>query len=60
MEDKFYTISEMAKMLKVHQRTILKLINCKKLKAVNVGVGQRAHWRIFEGQYLNFLAEFYK
>ena len=60
MEDKFYTVNEMATILKVNPRTIVKLINGKKLKAVNVGVGERAHWRIFEGQYLKFLAEFYK
>ena len=60
MEDKYYTVSELAKLLKVDNRTILKLINTKKLKAINLGTGERSHWRIFEGQYLNFIAEFYK
>jgi excisionase family DNA binding protein len=60
MNDKYYTISEIAQMLKVHDRTVLRLIKAKKLKAVNVGAGKNAHWRIFEGQYLKFVAEFYK
>jgi excisionase family DNA binding protein len=60
MEDKYYTPAELAKILKVTPRTIINLIEKGKLKAVNVGAKKRARWRIFEGQYLNFLAESYK
>lgn len=60
MEDKYYTPTELAKVLKVNSRTIVTLIEKGKLKAVNVGTKNKAHWRIFEGQYLKFLAEFYK
>jgi len=62
MKDKYYTPTELAEMLKVTPSTVNKLIRQGKIKAVNVGTGtgKRAHWRIFEGQYLNFLAEFYK
>lgn len=59
MEDKFYTVAEMAKILKVDVRTIAKLIKKKRLLAVNIGTEKRASWRIFEGQYRKFLAENY-
>jgi len=60
MEDKYYTPSELSKMLKCNSRTIVTLINQGKLKAINVGTKDRAHWRIFEGQYKKFLAESYE
>jgi excisionase family DNA binding protein len=60
MEDKYYTPTELAKMLKVNSRTIVTLIEQGKLKAINVGTKNRSHWRIFEGQYLNFLADSYE
>lgn len=60
MEDKFYTVTELAKTLKVNQRTILSLIKNKKLLAVNVGTEKRAYWRIYEGQYKKFLAKSYE
>ncbi|MEI7498041.1 MAG: helix-turn-helix domain-containing protein [Candidatus Falkowbacteria bacterium] len=41
MEDEFYTTTEIAKMLKVHQRTVFRYIKSGKLKAVKVG-----HWII--------------
>ena len=60
MEDKFYTVAEIAKALKVNTRTVLSLIKNKKLSAINVGTEKRAYWRIFEGQYRKFLAEHYE
>jgi len=62
MEDKYYTTQELAKMLKVTSNTVNTLIRQGKIKAVDVGTGtgKRAHWRIYEGQYLKFLADSYE
>lgn len=60
MGDKFYTVQEIADVLKVDKRTILSLIKNKKLSATNVGTAKKAHWRIYEGQYRKFLAENYQ
>ena len=60
MEDKYYTVVELAKVLKVSTRTIRSLIEKNRLNAVNVGTDKRANWRIYEGQYKKFLAESYE
>lgn len=60
MEDKYYTVSELAKILRVSTRTIRTLIENQKLTAVNVGTEKRCNWRIYEGQYLKFLADSYE
>ena len=60
MEDKYYTIYDIAKMLKVTPRTVTAMINRKQLNALNVGTEKRAHWRIFEGHYLKFLSDSYE
>ena len=59
MEDKFYTVEEVAKALKVHKRTVLSLIKRKKLLAVNVGCEKRASWRIYDAQFIRFIADSY-
>lgn len=48
---KFYTISEVAELLKVHDRTIRRLIDNKKLKAVKIGTT----WRISEDDLNEYL-----
>lgn len=60
MEDKYYTVSELANILRVNRLTITSLIKRGKILAVNVGTDKRAHWRIYEGQYLKFLADSYE
>jgi excisionase family DNA binding protein len=60
MEEKYYTIHELADLLKVNQRTIVTLIKDGRLMALNVGTKKRAHWRIYEGHYLAFLADSYE
>lgn len=60
MQDVFYTVEELANMLKVNPRTVVSLIKRKKLKALNVGTDKRAYYRIYEGQYLEFVAQSYE
>ena len=48
----FYTVDEIAKALKVHRRTILRLLVDGKLKASKVGT----QWRISQQQVDNYLA----
>lgn len=60
MKDKYFTVQDMAEMLLINKRTVLSLIKRKILKAVNVGTEKRANWRIYEGQYLSFLADSYE
>jgi len=59
MNDRYYTPSELAKILRVNPRTIVSLIRSGKLEALDVGTGKRSHWRIYEGQYRKFLASSY-
>jgi excisionase family DNA binding protein len=49
--DKFYTVQEIAEMLKVHWQTILNYIKTKKLKAVKIG----KEYRIREADLSEFL-----
>ncbi len=49
--DKFYTVQEVAEMLKVHWQTILNYIKTKKLKAVKIG----KEYRIREADLSEFL-----
>lgn len=59
MNDKFFTIKEIADILRINERSVVKLINNGQLKAVNVGTSKRKMYRIFDGQFQNFIAEHY-
>ena len=59
MEEKFYTITEIANSLNISPRTVSSLIKKGKLFAVNIGTGKRQHWRVYDGQFQKFLAESY-
>lgn len=48
---RFYTIVEVAKLLKVHDRTVRRLIDDEKLKAVKIGTT----WRISESDLNDYL-----
>lgn len=60
MKDKFYTIKDLARMLKMNERTVSSLIKRGIIKGINVGTKKRVVWRVFEGQYLNFLSKSYE
>ena len=49
-DNEFYTTSEIAKILKVHQRTVFRYIKIGRLKAVKVG-----HWRIKREDFEKFI-----
>ena len=49
--EKYYTTKEIAEMLRVHPRTIIKYIGEKSLKASKVGVG----WKIAQGDLRKFV-----
>lgn len=51
MNDVFYNVNEIMKMLKVERRTILKLINQNKLKAFKIG----KEWRIPKAELDKFI-----
>lgn len=48
---RFYTIEEVAGLLKVHDRTVRRLIDGEKLKAVKIGTT----WRISESDLNDYL-----
>ena len=49
----FYTVAEIAAMLKVHDQTVRALITKRKLGAIKVG----AEWRISREQFDQFVQE---
>jgi excisionase family DNA binding protein len=53
----FYTTKEFAELLSVHPRTVIKLIHAKKIRAVNVSIGNKPVFRILCKEYLRFIAE---
>lgn len=57
--DKYYSPKELAKMLSVSHRTVLKLIKSGKLRALNVGAGERPIYKILDGEYQRFIREEY-
>ena len=58
--DRFYTADDLAVLLKCSYRTVLNLIKCGKLRAVNVGTYKRPTWRIYDGELQRFMAESYQ
>jgi excisionase family DNA binding protein len=50
LKQTFYTVKEVAEVLRVHQRTIFRYIKNKKLKAVKIG-----HWRIKKEDFDKFV-----
>ena len=49
----FYTVAEVAAMLRVHEQTVRTLISKRKLGALRVG----AEWRISQEQFDQFVRE---
>jgi len=52
MKDKLLTIKEVAKYLRVSERSVLRYIEAGRLRATKVG-----YWRIFQKDLDNFLKE---
>jgi excisionase family DNA binding protein len=50
MKDKLLTIKEVAKYLRVSERSVLRYIEAGRLKAIKVG-----YWRVFEKALQDFL-----
>ena len=61
MLDKFYTLEEVSKSLKVTERTLKRMVKAKKITALNVSVGdgKRANYRFLEADIQRFIAEQY-
>lgn len=55
--EEYFTPKELAQLLKVHHRTIRRLINDGKLNAVDVGTEKKPLWRIMSGSWELFLRE---
>ena len=58
--DKFWKISDLAKLLEVNPRTIMRLISRGEIRAVNMGTDKRAAYRIYDGELQRFMAENYE
>ncbi len=54
---KFYTVKELADILRVHPQTVLRLIKDKRLHPINVGSIKRAKYAIPEDDLLRLRAE---
>jgi len=61
MLDEFYTVEQVAKSLKVTERTLKRMIKENKIKALDVsaGEGKRANYRFLKGDVSRFIAEQY-
>ena len=49
-KDKFFTVQEVAKKLRVSERSVMRYIKAKKLRAIKIG-----QWRIKEIDFSKFL-----
>lgn len=58
--DTFYTCIEFARILKIHPRTVHKLIHRGIIRAVNVGSKKKSSWRIYDGELARLMAEMYQ
>jgi excisionase family DNA binding protein len=55
MEDKFMTVDEVAKWLKIRAETVRIMIRENKLKAVRIGDGKRPRYRIAFANVLDYI-----
>ena len=60
MHDEFYTLEDVAKLLKIKQRTVRMMIKNKVLMACNIGSQSRARWRIYQSHIDSFITEKYE
>lgn len=57
MEKEFYTTKEFAQLLGVHFRQVIKLIKARRIRAVDVSLGNKPSYRILCTEYLRFVSE---
>lgn len=55
MEDKYYSVKELAKKLNVSCRTIARAIKAKRIFAFRPGCGLKSPWRIHESELLRIM-----
>ena len=60
MEDKFYTLDEVAERMQITKRTVQRLIKAGKLKSINLGVGKRPVIRVWQKELDRFVSEQYE
>ncbi len=52
----FYTVRELAQVLRVHQNTVYHAIKCGRIQAVRAGKGNRATLRIYKSEVERMMA----
>ena len=55
VDDKLLNVTQVTKQLAVSHETVIRLIYFKHLAAMDVGVGTRRHWRIWQSDVFRFL-----
>jgi len=53
----FYTTKEFAELLSIHPRSVIKLIQANKVRALNISLGEKPVYRILCKEYLRFISE---
>jgi len=54
-DDTLLNVTQVTKQLAVSHETVIRLIHLKHLAAMDVGVGTRRHWRIWQSDVYKFL-----
>lgn len=54
-DDRLLNVTQVTKQLAVSHETVIRLIHLKHIAAMDVGVGTRRHWRIWQSDVYKFL-----
>jgi len=57
MEKQYYSAAEVSEILSVNKLTVLALIKKKKMKAINIGTGQKIIFRISKQSLEDFIKQ---
>ena len=55
VDDKLLNVTQVTKQLAISHETVIRLIYFKDLAAMDVGIGTRRHWRIWQSDVFRFL-----
>jgi excisionase family DNA binding protein len=55
--DGLLTVTEVSKILKIHTKTVWRLIRAKRLRAIDIGVGRQLRYRIRREDLDDFLKQ---
>ena len=55
IDDKLLNVTQVTKQLAISHETVIRLIYFKHLAAMDVGIGTRRHWRIWQSDVFRFL-----